>query len=198
MLVRRKVGKDRLSKFKRPPKREEPGDIKLGIYMLEQCSPKKCTARKLVRLKFAEGYRKLNQVPQGSVVLSPFAKKSISKEDLEDVEKRCLLVLDCSWEKVEDAFQLLRHRKVNERALPYLVPVNPVNFGRPFKLTTLEALASALIILGNRGQAERILEIYNWGPHFLSMNAEPLKEYEQASTSKEIIEKQSLFVGPED
>jgi pre-rRNA-processing protein TSR3 len=132
------------------------------------------------------------------VALSPFARKSISREDLEDVGKRCLLVLDCSWEKVENAFQLLRQRKVKERALPYLVPVNPVNFGRPFKLSTLEAFAAALIILGNRGQAERVLDIYNWGPHFLSMNAEPLREYEQARTSKEIIERQSLFVGPED
>jgi pre-rRNA-processing protein TSR3 len=84
--------------------------------------------------------------------------------------------------------------KVVERALPYLVPVNPVNFGHPFKLSTLEALASALVILGNRGQAERILNIYNWGPHLLSVNSEPFALYEKAGSSKEIVEAQTKFM----
>jgi pre-rRNA-processing protein TSR3 len=131
-------------------------------------------------------------------MLSPFAGKSLSKEDLERVRTSGLLVLDCSWERVDDSFMVVRKRKVVERALPYLVPVNPVNYGHPFKLSTLEALAAALIILGRRDQAERLLDIYNWGPHFLTMNAEPLHEYENARTSKEIVERQRLFVGLEE
>lgn len=170
------------------------GDVELGIYMMGQCSPKKCTARKLVRMGLANGFDKLNQVPKNSVLLSPFADRSISKEDLGTVKDGCLLVLDCSWKKVDKAFSMIRRRKVVERALPYLVPVNPVNFGHPFKLSTVEALASALVILGIKGQAERILNIYKWGPHLLSINAEPFSLYEKAGSSKEIIKEQTRFM----
>lgn len=187
--------RDRLSRLvKGPPRSKRRDDIALGVFLMEHCSPKKCTARKLVRLGLAEGYRKLNQVPRGCMMLSPFARKSLSMEDLETASSRGLLVLDCSWARVEEAFPLMRRRKVVERALPYLVPVNPINFGHPFKLSTLEAFAAALVMLGHREQAERVLNIYNWGPHFLTMNEGPLKEYASAGTSKEIVDIQERIM----
>lgn len=186
--------RDRISRIVQAPPRPKEGDIELGIYLMGQCSPKKCTARKLVRMGFAKGYDKLHSVPKGSVLLSPFAERSISREDLDIIEATCLLVLDCSWENVDRAFPKLRRKSLAERALPYLVPVNPVNFGHPFKLSTLEALAASLVILGNRDQAERILNIYNWGPHFLTINAEALKLYEKVGTSREIIELQAQLM----
>ena len=74
------------------------------------------------------------------------------------------------------------------RALPFVVAVNPVNYGKPFKLTTLEAFAAALYILGEVDHAKEILQIYKWGPHFIELNKQPLEDYRNAVTSEEIVE----------
>ena len=169
-------------------------DITLGIWMLEECDPKKCSAKKLVRLGFAEGYNKLEKVPRGMVLLSPFTQVALSQEDLFRVRERGLLVLDCSWKTAEEKFPLLKGRHPVPRALPFLVPVNPVNYGHPGMLSTVEAFAAALIILGRRAAGERILTIYNWGKHFLTVNEEPLREYEKARTSGDVVKAQGRFV----
>ena len=46
------------------------------------------------------------------------------------------------------------------RALPFLVASNPVNYGKPFKLTSLEAFSAALFILGEVEYAKELLNIY--------------------------------------
>ncbi|WP_455392522.1 DUF367 family protein [[Eubacterium] cellulosolvens] len=170
-------------------------NIKLQIYHMTQDDPKKCTARKLARLGHAELIKRMSLIPYSPILLDPYASKVLSKADLEVAEKHGLLVLDCSWERAEDAFQLVRRRrKVLPRALPFLVAVNPVNYGKAFQLSTLEAFAGALIVLGYRAQAEEILTIYKWSSNFLVMNAEPLAEYEKAATGEEIIRAQEEFV----
>jgi len=169
-------------------------DILLGIYMVEQCDPKKCSAKKLVRLGFATGYTTLEHVPRRMVLLSPYSDKALSQEDLLSARNNGLLVLDCSWHHTEEMFPLIKRRRPVARALPFLVPVNPVNFGHPGMLSTVEAMAAALIILGRRAAGERLLTIYNWGLHFLTVNEEPLREYEKAKTSMEVVKAQGRFV----
>ena len=83
---------------------------------------------------------------------------------------------------------------VHSRALPYLLASNPLNFGKPFKLSTLEAFAAALFILGFFKQCEKILNIYNWGSNFLVLNKEPLELYSSAMNSSEVVESQNLFL----
>lgn len=169
-------------------------DIPLGIYMMEQCDPKKCSAKKLVRLGFADGYGVMEDVPRRMVLLSPYSEKALSKEDLLLALENGLLALDCSWHKADDAFPLIKRRRPVPRALPFLVAVNPVNYGHPGMLSTVEALAAALIILGRRAAGERLLSIYTWGHNFLTVNEEPLREYEKADTSAEIVKAQAKFV----
>jgi pre-rRNA-processing protein TSR3 len=169
--------------------------VKLLIYHMTQDDPKKCTARKMARFDHVELIKRLRLIPYSPVMLDPFASKVLSKEDLVIVEQHGLLGVDCSWEHAEDAFQLvISRRKVVSRALPFLVAVNPVNYGKAFQLSTLEAFAGALVILGYREQAEKILSIYKWSSNFLIMNEEPLQEYEKAKTGKEIIKAQEEFV----
>jgi len=74
------------------------------------------------------------------------------------------------------------------------VAANPVNFGRPFKLTSVEAMAATLYILGEKAQARAILEPFRWGLRFLEVNAEPLEEYAQAKDSSEVVAIQALYM----
>jgi len=197
------MSKDRLQRINKELRAEQEGkdgpenfdcDIPLGIYMVEQCDPKKCSAKKLVRLGFATGYTTMEHVPRRMVLLSPFSDKALSQEDLPFAKKYGLLVLDCSWHHVDEMFPLIKRRRPVARALPFLVPVNPVNFGHPGMLSTVEAMAAALIILGRRAAGERLMTIYNWGHNFMKVNEEPFREYEKAKTSLEVVKAQRNFV----
>lgn len=78
----------------------------------------------------------------------------------------------------------MRIRPERGRKLPWLLAGNPVNYGQPGKLTTLEAFASALWILGFAEHAKRLLLLYKWGPTFLALNQVPLDQYSQADSEK--------------
>ena len=67
-----------------------------------------------------------------------------------------------------------------------------MNFGRTFRLD-LKAMAAALVILGEREQAEEILSKIGWGIRFLQLNEEPLSAYAQAENSLEVIAIQGEF-----
>jgi pre-rRNA-processing protein TSR3 len=160
--------------------------IKLIVYHTNEDDPKKCSARKLHKFGFAKLERNLKKIPKGAIILSPFAEKSISKEDLDSARNYGIVAVDCSWKTAENCFNHL-DEKYNSRALPFVVAANPVNYGKPFKLSTLEAFATVLYILDEIKQAKEILDLYKWGPHFLILNKQPLEDYRQAKNSSEII-----------
>ncbi|MFC7135683.1 DUF367 family protein [Halobaculum litoreum] len=150
--------------------------------------PDKCTARKLARFDLAELHRSDRATPYG-VVLNPHAERALSPADREAGET--LVALDCSWESAGEArFSL----PGEHRALPYLVAANPVNFGRPMQLTTVEAFAAALCILGERDHAERVLAKFTWGETFLELNEEPLRRYAECGDSSEVVAIQQEYL----
>jgi pre-rRNA-processing protein TSR3 len=161
--------------------------MELVIYHADQCDPKKCTGRKLARFGLARLTKRMNDL-RPYLVLSPFSEKALSPEDK---DTRGLAALDCSWAHAEEVFQRL---SLKERALPFLVAANPVNFGKPFKLSTVEALAAALVILGRPEQAETILSKFSWGHVFLELNQEPLGEYASAKDSGEVVKIQAGYL----
>jgi pre-rRNA-processing protein TSR3 len=75
-----------------------------------------------------------------------------------------------------------------------MLAANPVNYGKPFKLTTLEAFAATLYIFGYIDQARELLQLYKWGPHFLELNKEPLEDYRKAENSKEVIKAMKRYI----
>ncbi|MFB6132705.1 MAG: DUF367 family protein, partial [Halanaeroarchaeum sp.] len=150
--------------------------------------PEKCTARKLSRFEMAELHRSNRATPRG-IVLDPFAERALSPADREVGEN--LVALDVSWDTAEAEGVALAG---DHRALPYLVAANPVNFGRPFRLTTVEALAAALVILGERSHAEDLLSKFTWGETFLELNDEPLRRYADCEDSGDVVAVQAEYL----
>ncbi|MEA2055634.1 MAG: DUF367 family protein [Candidatus Thermoplasmatota archaeon] len=160
--------------------------MKLIVYHANEDDPKKCSAKKLAKFGFVKLETNIRKTPKDMILLNPFAKKSISKEDLPSAKKYGILAVDCSWKNAETSFDFLDNRNYS-RALPFVVAVNPVNYGKTLKLSTLEAFAAALYILDEVEKAEEILNLYKWGPNFLVLNKEPLEDYRRAKTSEEVI-----------
>jgi len=167
--------------------------IRLIVYHANEDDPKKCSARKLGKFGFATLETNIRKTPRDTILLNPFAEKSLSKKDLEIAEKNGILAVDCSWENAENNFDFLDKRN-HSRALPFVVATNPVNYGKPFKLTTLEAFATALYILDDVKKAEEILRLYKWGPNFLVLNKEPLEDYRKAKDSAEVIKVMKQYI----
>ena len=167
--------------------------IKLFVYHTDEDDPKKCSAKKLNKFGFVKLEKNIRKIPKNAVLLNPFAEKSLSKEDFECASKNGIVAVDCSWKNAEKSFEYLNQINVS-RALPFLIASNPVNFGKPFKLTTLEAFAAALYILDEKDHAKDILNIYKWAPHFLELNMQPLEDYRMAKDSKEIIQIMSKYI----
>ena len=150
--------------------------------------PDKCTARKLARFDLVELHRTDRATPYG-VVLNPHAERALSPADADAAR---LVALDCSWESAGEA---LFDLPGEHRALPFLVAANPVNYGRPFRLTTVEALAAGLYILGDPDEAAALLGKFTWGETFLELNAEPLERYAACEDSREVVAAQEAYLG---
>jgi pre-rRNA-processing protein TSR3 len=165
----------------------------LFVYKLKQDDPKKCTALKLSKFGLVKLVYRIRNIPSGAVILNPFSKKALSPSDSKKVEIRGLVAIDCSWAHAENVFK--KRMRGSSRCLPILVASNPVNYGTPTKLSTVEALAASLYICGFKERAEKLLAIFKWGPHFIKLNLKLLSRYSQAKSSEEIVELQkNLFV----
>jgi pre-rRNA-processing protein TSR3 len=168
-------------------------EIKLYVYHANEDDPKKCSAKKLARFGFVKLETSIRKTPKDTILLNPFAEKSLSKEDLAVAQKNGILAVDCSWKNAENSFEFLDKRN-HSRALPFVVAANPVNYGKPFKLTTLEAFSAALYILDFVEKAKDLLKLYKWAPNFLVLNKNPLEDYRNAEDSKEIIQIMRKYV----
>lgn len=162
--------------------------ISLYAFRDNSCDPRKCTVKKLERAGFLKIFQKLGQIPRNTLILDPTAEQALSPADR---FVKSLTVLDCSWEVLDTgAISSWRIR----RALPFLIAANPVNFGKPCKLSSVEAVAAALYIMGEKDRATELLSKVNWGIRFLEVNKEPLELYASAKDSTEVVKYQALFI----
>ncbi len=87
----------------------------------------------------------------------------------------------------------MESNKLIHRTLPLLLAANPVNWGKPTKLCTAEAIAATLYLMGEVEHAKNILLTFNWGMQFIKLNQDPLDEYSLAKTSAELVDLQFEF-----
>lgn len=166
--------------------------IPVTVYHTKQCDPKKCTTLKLKRHRLVRVVNRVRELPRGVVILDPFTPKAFSPADRKKLEKRGLAALDCSWVYATEVFDFSTHGIL--RCLPYLVAANPVNYGVPTKLSTVEALAAALHIAGFREEAEELLSKFKWGLQFIALNEALLEGYAQAKDSAGVIKVQKDYM----
>jgi pre-rRNA-processing protein TSR3 len=164
--------------------------IPVIIYDKCQCDPKKCTAKRMLKFGLGKEAKTLGAIPPGSIVLSPFAERAMSPADLPHA-RRGLVVMDLTWTNIDEFPRL---KRVEERALPYLLASNPINWGRPMELNSAEAVMAALYILGEKEQADSFLGRFNWAPEFLRLNGAMLEDYSKAKDSSEVVAIQEEYI----
>jgi len=165
--------------------------IRLAMWDFNQCDAAKCTGRKLARLGYVTSL-KLSQ-RFGGIILTPNAKDCLAPCDKEIIESKGIAVVDCSWHQL-DSTPLHKIKGGHPRLLPYLVAANPVNYGKPFQLSCVEALAAALRIAGLKDESVEILSKFKWGHGFLSLNDELLNSYSACSTAKSVVNAQNDYI----
>ena len=168
---------------------EPPG---VFVVYLGGDNPQANTAAKLLRLGLA---RRVARPPQGTVLLNPGAPWPLSPSDRGVAVRHGLTVVDASWRRLGRASRLFRRRGLVHRRLPLLLAGNPVNYGRPFLLSSAEALAAALIILGFREEGERLLSVFKWGHSFLELNSGLLEGYSGCTGAGCVLDLECEFIG---
>jgi pre-rRNA-processing protein TSR3 len=169
--------------------------IPVHAIWLAQDDPKKNTAVLASKRGDMKLHKRINTAPKRGIILEPLCGKVFGPEDHEILLNGGSLVgLDCSWAHIEESVQqVMKKTRLIPRMLPLLLAANPVNWGKPGRLTTAEALATVLYLVGEREQAEHVLGAFRWGQRFFELNKEPLDAYALARTSAELVELQFEF-----
>lgn len=153
--------------------------MNVQVLMFRQDDPKKCTAAKLVKFNLAKNVTRTNP---GTIVLDPFAKQTLLRHDSKIADS--ITGIDCSWNLAENTFT--KRFGGIPRKLPPLLAGNPVNYSKLGKLTTVEAIAGAVFILGYEDLAHQLLSKFNWGHTFYELNAELLQDYSKLELEDQI------------
>ena len=126
-----------------------------------------CKIRKRNQIKL---HKNFNKLPRKGIILEPLCGKILGPEDhhLLTENKGSIVGLDCSWKHIEESVStVMKKTKLVGRMLPLLLAANPVNWGKPSKLSTAEAIAATLYLVGQKEEAKKLLSAFSWGNNFL-------------------------------
>lgn len=169
-------------------------DVRVYVVLLHEDDPKKNTALKMIRSGLATPIS--GRVRREVLTLNPYSGKYVGPWLRDYVAKNGILAVDASWKRLEpNKFRAIRGLHAR---LPPLLPGNPINYGRPCVLSTIEAVAAALYITGFFNMYERLIKLYKWMSTFHTLNENLLKSYSKVVTTEELIEVIVSYWGVED
>ncbi|EAU36231.1 conserved hypothetical protein [Aspergillus terreus NIH2624] len=157
--------------------------FKAACWDLGHCDPKRCSGKKLMHHGLMRELAIGQRFP--GVVISPNAKRVVSPADRELLEQFGAAVVECSWVRVKEV-PWSRIGGRCERLLPYLIAANTVNYGKPWRLNCVEALAACFCICGHEDWAREVLKHFSYGEAFLEINAKLFKRYAACETEEDI------------
>ena len=158
------------------------------FYYMHQDDPRKSTMKKLERFGLAKSVPlgKLNR----AVTLTHDSERVLLPLFSEDVAIHGIGVLEGSWNRPETLSAIRMKKGVK---LPTLLAANPVNYGKPLRLSSVEAVAAALFITGFQDFGAELLGKFTWGHVFYDLNREPLLEYSRCRSEAELREAEEQF-----
>jgi len=175
------------------PKADFPA--KMAMWDFNHCDPKRCSGKKLERLGFMRNLR-IGQKFKG-VVVSPNGKVPVSPEDEEIVKTMGVAVVECSWARIDEIpFGKIGGKHL--RLLPFLYAANQTNFGKPWRLNCVEAIAACFAITGHFDWAAELMSKFSWGHAFLELNAFLLEAYSNCETVDDIKRAEADFLAKVD
>jgi len=166
--------------------------VRLCMFEFNQNDSKMDSGSRLVRFGLAQSMRP--DVPFHGIVLSTQTDVVVSAADRSLVETSGIAWVNCSWNRIEEIPWEKLQRRGKPRTLPFLIAANSINYGRPWKLNTAEALAATLFIVGLETDAALVLRQFSWGNEFFRINEEVLRGYRAAKSSAQVKACQEEFL----
>ncbi|QIX00128.1 hypothetical protein AMS68_005645 [Peltaster fructicola] len=157
--------------------------FKAAAWDLNHCDAKRCSGKRLMRLGLMRELH-IGQKHQG-IVVSPKAKTLVSPADREICEQYGAAVVEASWKRIDEV-PFSRIGGPHSRLLPYLIAANPTNYGKPWRLNCVEALAACFYICGHKEWSSEILSTFSYGEAFLEINEAPLDKYAACKDEAEV------------
>ena len=169
--------------------------VPLHVVHLDQDDPRKCSARRMAKAGNAILHFDVRRAPKRGFLLDPNSGKLMGPDDRKSIDRGgSIVALDCSWKRIGESLEAIsRHTRLEGRTLPVLLAANPVSWGKPGRLSTSEAFAASLFVLGREKQARIVLSSFPYGDSFFDLKYEPLIAYRDAKSNEELSEIQWEF-----
>ena len=159
--------------------------VRVILFEYKQNDPKRDTGMKLVRLNLARSLRPGD--PFKGIVLSAEGLCVLSPLDRGLVQSTGIGCVNCSWNRLNEVTNMPGGKISRHRKLPFLIAANPTNYGKAFKLSSAEALAGGLAILGFIKEAKKLTEKFAWDHEFWKLNSDLVYRYSQCTNRDEVL-----------
>ncbi|KAJ9048744.1 ribosome biogenesis protein tsr3 [Entomophthora muscae] len=161
--------------------------VPVAMWDFDHCDPKRCSGKKLLRQGMITRL-KVNQ-PFSGISLSPTGEQLVAPSDREIVAEFGVAVVEASWARIDEV-PFRKMKILNNRLLPYLVATNPVNYGKPYKLNCVEAIAACFFITGYKSYGHQIMSKFSWGHAFYKVNRRLFRIYRNCTDAASVVQAQ--------